>query len=195
VVDAEHFGRALDDGPIPEDLAVIPEPRLGYHGVLSDYKIDFQLLLDVARMNPKWSFVFIGEEREGQSSPLVLKLSLLPNVHFLGYRSYEVLPSYLRGIQIGLLPSLVNEYTRSMFPMKYYEYMAAGLRVVSTRLDFLLFMKLHIYVAESAEEFSSEITKILSIGKYDTDDIGCFIKDNTWQSRLNKMLNILNDGF
>jgi len=191
VVDAKHFSQALEAGPIPSDLAMIPEPRLGYHGVLSDYKIDFQLLLDVASSHPNWSFVFIGEEREGQSSPLFLQLSRLPNVHFLGYRSYDVLPYYLRGIQIGLLPSLVNDYTRGMFPMKYYEYVAAGLRVVSTQLDFLCSIKLDAYVGDSAEEYSKKIQEVLLLEKYNLDEINLIIECNTWEARLNKMTSIL----
>ncbi len=136
VVDAEHFGSALEPGLIPAQLAAIPEPRLVYHGVLSDFKIDFRLLLDAARLRSDWSWVLIGEEREGQKSPLVAELKALPNVHFLGYKPYADLPDYLRGMQVGLLPSLINDYTRGMFPMKYYEYLAAGLPVVSTPLDF-----------------------------------------------------------
>lgn len=193
VVDAKHFGQALNPGPIPNDLAALPEPRIGYHGVLSDYKIDFQLLRSVASSHPKWSFVFIGEEREGQSSPLIRELSHLPNVHFLGYRSYEVLPCYLRGIQIGLLPSLINDYTRGMFPMKYYEYVAAGLRVVSTKLDFLCHTKLNAYVADCAEEYSDKIQEALLLGKYNVDEIKSIVKDNTWEARMNKMIKILNE--
>lgn len=124
VVDVEHFEKAMASGSIPADLAAIPEPRIGYHGVLSDFKVNFQLLLDVALLNSNWSFVFIGEEPEGQKNILVKELKRLPNVYFIGYRPYEVLPDYLRGIQVGLLPSLINEYTRGMFPMKYYEYLA-----------------------------------------------------------------------
>jgi glycosyltransferase involved in cell wall biosynthesis len=191
VVDAEHFGRALDVGPIPEDLATIPEPRLGYHGVLSDYKIDFQLLFDLARSNPNWSFVFIGEEREGQSSAQLVELSRLPNVHFLGYRSYEVLPSYLRGIQVGLLPSLINEYTQGMFPMKYYEYIAAGLRVMSTPLDFLRQMRVDAPVGENAKEFSRGIRQLLLRGKYSVGEAALIVGCNTWEGRLNKMMTVL----
>jgi glycosyltransferase involved in cell wall biosynthesis len=193
VVDAKHFGQALNAGTIPNDLALIPEPRLVYHGVLSDYKIDLQLLLDVASSNSKWSFVFIGEEPEGQRNPLILHLSHLPNVHFLGYRSYEVLPNYLRGMQIGLLPSLINDYTRGMFPMKYYEYLAAGLRVVSTRLAFLSHIKLNAYVADSAKAYANSIQEALHLKKYSIDEIKLIIDCNTWESRLNKMMSILSE--
>lgn len=189
VVDAEHFGRAFDRDELPADLVKIPEPRLGYHGVLSDFKVDFKLLLNAARMRPEWQWVFIGEEREGQSSPLVARLKSLPNVHFLGYRPYAVLPDYLRGIQVGLLPSMRNEYTRSMFPMKYYEYVAAGLPVVSVTLDFARDVA-HgpVVFADSVEGYVTAIEKKLVSGKIEAEVVANYIYENTWDRRLEKML-------
>ena len=131
VVDALHFGTALDEGPLPPELAAIPEPRLVYHGVLSDFKIDMPLLLAVAKARQEWHWVIIGEEREGQRSPLLAEFARLPNAHLLGYRNYRDLPAYLRGMRVGVLPPLLNDYTRSMFPMKFYEYLAAGLPIMS----------------------------------------------------------------
>lgn len=188
VVDAEHFGRALEPGPIPEDLACIPEPRLCYHGVLSDFKIDFQLLIDAARMKPEWSWVFIGEEREGQKSPLVAELARLPNVHFLGYRPYAVLPDYLRGMQVGLLPSLINDYTRGMFPMKYYEYLAAGLPVAATPLDFQRACPGGIASGAGPDDFVRALGDQLSGGRFSKEGASELIGDNTWGSRCLSML-------
>ena len=37
----------------------------------------------------------------------------------------------------GLLPILVNDYTHRIFPMKYFENLAAGLPVVSILLEFV----------------------------------------------------------
>jgi glycosyltransferase involved in cell wall biosynthesis len=188
VVDAEHFGKALEPGPIPSDLAQIPEPRLCYHGVLSDFKIDFQLLVDAARQKPEWSWVFIGEEREGQTNPLVAELAKLSNVHFLGYRPYAVLPDYLRGMQVGLLPSLINEYTRGMFPMKYFEYLAAGLPTVSTPLEFSVEYGSGMVVAKDVAGFLSAIQMQRESGRFSPADVKILIGENTWRNRLQKML-------
>jgi hypothetical protein len=38
---------------------------------------------------------------------------------------------------VGLIPYRLNGYTAGVFPMKVYEYLAAGLRVVSTALPSL----------------------------------------------------------
>jgi glycosyltransferase involved in cell wall biosynthesis len=47
------------------------------------------------------------------------------------------LPDYLRGFDVALLPCPLNDYTRSMFPMKFFEYLAAGVPVVATDLPAL----------------------------------------------------------
>jgi glycosyltransferase involved in cell wall biosynthesis len=191
VVDAEHFGKALEPGTIPVELAAIPEPRLCYHGVLSDFKIDFQLLLDAARLKPEWSWVFIGEERESQKNPLVDELAKLPNVHFLGYRPYAELPDYLRGMQVGLLPSLINGYTRGMFPMKYFEYIAGGLPVVATRLNFTGESSNVIKLAQTVAEFISAIAVQLMRGHITKDESRLVIGCNTWDVRTKKMLELI----
>jgi len=188
VVDTEHFGRALKPGPIPADLACIPEPRLCYHGVLSDFKVDFQLLLDAARLKPEWSWVLIGEEREGQNSPLVAELRTLPNVYFLGYKPYAELPEYLRGMRAGLLPSLVNEYTKGMFPMKYYEYLAAGLPVVTTPLDFLRGCRNALACGEGSVEFVAAVARGLNAARTTAAETDALVGNNTWQARCQAML-------
>jgi glycosyltransferase involved in cell wall biosynthesis len=191
VVDAAHFGRATLSGAIPADLAAIPEPRIVYHGVLSDFKVDFQLILDAANARPDWHFIFIGEEREGQRSAFVPRLSQLPNVHFLGYRSYEQLPDYLRGMNVGLLPTLLNEYTRSMFPMKFYEYLAAGLPVVSTPLDFARVPLSGLQVGGDLDAFLRAIAAQLERGRLSAAEAQAAVGDNTWERRLEKMLAII----
>ncbi len=188
VVDVDHFSKALNPGPIPADLAKIPEPRLCYHGVLSDFKVDFQLLLDCAKRNPQWSWVFIGEEREGQKSATLDELATLANVYFLGYRSYKQLPDYLRGMQVGLLPSLINNYTRSMFPMKFYEYLAAGLPVISTPLDFTRDELPRLKIAVGCNAFGKAIEDQLRGGKIERTDVLNELIGKTWKARTLEML-------
>ncbi|WP_295465826.1 glycosyltransferase [uncultured Pseudomonas sp.] len=194
VVDIEHFGKALEPAPIPEEVAAISEPRIVYHGVLSDFKMDFSLILDAARRRPDWSWVFIGEEREGQRSQLLAEIARLPNVHFLGYRNYQELPSYLRGMQVGILPSLINKYTDSMFPMKYYEYLAAGLPVVATPLNALRDQVHHIEFGETADDFCMAIHRQLQQGALSRAQIADVVGDNTWMGRTQKMVRALNNN-
>lgn len=190
VVDAEHFGQAMTPGELPIELATIPEPRLIYHGVLSDFKVDFALVTKAAQARPDWHWVLIGEQREGQRSTLMTELAALPNVHLLGYKSYQMLPEYLRGMSVGVLPTLLNDYTRSMFPMKFYEYLAAGLRVVSTPLDFTQEPRAQLEVGRDVEGFVAAIEKQLWRGRLTKDEARAAVGDNTWERRLDKMLAI-----
>lgn len=191
VVDWEHFSKAFTPRSDPDDLKDIPHPRLGYVGVLSDYKVDFELLLNIAKEKPDWHIVLIGEEREGQNSLIVQQLRERENVHFLGYKRYEELPDYMRGIDVGLLPTLINQYTDSMFPMKCFEYIAAGLPVVSTELKSIDSQKSTYLIKSSKDVFLSSIFEALQIKKHKIDVSKAMIGDNNWQLRLDKMMEII----
>lgn len=188
VVDFEHFARAHDPGPIPSDLATIPHPRLAYVGALSDFKVDFGLLNEVATARPDWHIVLIGAEREGQHDPQLARLASQPNVHLLGHRPYQQLPDYLRGMDVGLLPTHVNDYTRSMFPMKYFEYLAAGLPVVSTPLAFTTQQTQGLRVAGDPAGFGKAIEQQLNQGRFSLAQSDSLVGDHTWDARLESML-------
>ena len=191
VVDNDHFGLARQEGALPTDIARIPTPRIGYIGALSDFKVDFELIYNVAIIRPEWSWVLIGDEREGQNSPWVAKLRANPNVHFLGHKTYNQLPGYLRGIDVGTLPTLINDYTKSMFPMKYFEYLAAGVPVISTPLDFTKQHSDGLKVAGSSENFVAAINEQLHRGKLTSEEAVAFVGENTWPARLQKVLAIV----
>lgn len=128
-VDVKHFGRARTPIEEPQDQASIAGPRLGFFGVI-DERMDLQLLEGVARARPEWQLVLIG--------PVVkidpAELPRLPNIHYLGAKSYAELPSYLAGWDVALLPFAKNEATRFISPTKTPEYLAAGKPVVSTSI-------------------------------------------------------------
>jgi glycosyltransferase involved in cell wall biosynthesis len=192
VADIAHFAKARGIGVLPPELAGIPRPRLGYIGVLSDFKIDFALLESLVSSHPGWQFVFIGDQREGQRSDAVARLMRQSNVHFLGWRSYRQLPEYVGGFDIGLLPQLVNDYTRSMFPMKFFEYLAAGLQVVSTPLPALRDFASVYSMAGDAGGFADAISAALA-GRGPAlpapDDT--LLRSNSWDARLDQMMAIV----
>ena len=126
-VDTNHFAQARISGPEPLDQASIPRPRLGYAGVI-DERMDLDLVRLVAAARPAWQFVFLGPVAKVDPA----QLPQAPNIHYLGMKSYADLPAYMSGWKIGLLPFALNESTRFISPTKTPEYLAAGLRVLST---------------------------------------------------------------
>lgn len=194
VADAGHFGGALDARVLPADIASIPEPRLVYHGVLSDFKFDAQLLAHVAREHPEWQFIIIGEEREGQHSQSVEQLRRLENAHLIGHRDYASLPDYLAAMSVGLLPTVNNAYTRGMFPMKFYEYLAAGLPVASTPVAFTNGTHQGLEIGGGAEGFAAAIERQLARGRLTRAEAEAAVGDNTWERRMDRMERLLDSN-
>jgi len=192
VVDFDHFASARTSA-LPQDFPRVPSPVVGYVGVLSDFKVDFNLVLEAVRLRPHIHWVLIGDEREGQSSEALAKMRQMPNVALLGYKPYAQLPSYLAGFDVAALPTLINEYTRSMFPMKYFEYVAAGLPVVATPLEFLKESSLPVAIAQSAEEFIDAVESKAKVEKYTREESRVIVAENTWTERSHKMLSMVSD--
>jgi UDP-galactopyranose mutase len=128
-VDRKHFEKARKPLPEPDDQAEIAHPRLGFYGVL-DERFDTELLGKVAEMRPDWQFVMVGPVVKISREDLPQR----PNIHYLGSKKYEQLPSYLAGWDVAMLPFARNEATRFISPTKTPEYLAAGKPVVSTSI-------------------------------------------------------------
>ncbi len=126
-VEFAHFSRARVVQKEPEDQAHIPFPRIGYAGVI-DERMDIDLLRELAAGRPDWQFVLIGPVVKIDAA----RLPRANNIHYLGLKAYSELPSYFSGWQAGMLPFALNESTRFISPTKTPEYLAAGLRVIST---------------------------------------------------------------
>jgi glycosyltransferase involved in cell wall biosynthesis len=137
VADTELFSQALEDGPVDDALAALPQPRIVFTGAIVAAKLDLEMLAELARLQRSWSFALVGPIGPGDPHTDVSALAAEPNVHLLGLRSYAQLPSVLRGADAGLIPYARNALTDSIFPMKVYEYLAAGLPVVATPLPAL----------------------------------------------------------
>jgi UDP-galactopyranose mutase len=157
-VDASHFATAATGAAEAGDQAHLPGPRLGFFGVI-DERMDLALLDALARTQPDFQIVMVG--------PVVkidpARLPRHPNLHYLGQRTYEQLPSYLAGWDVCLLPFARNESTRYISPTKTLEYMAAGKPIVSTPIaDVAGPYGDVVYLGETAEEFAAACARALA---------------------------------
>lgn len=110
------------DAPAPPGL---PDgPFAVYVGVVQE-RFDFDLLdaLTAAGLP-----VVIAGPASGESAARLQR----PGATWLGRVDVELVPGLLQRAAVGLLPHRVDPLTRSMDPMKVLEYLAAGLRVVTT---------------------------------------------------------------
>lgn len=131
--DVELFSTALDEAtPVPEDIARLRGKIVGYAGVV-DFRLDTALLAYMAEQQPDWSFAIVGPVK-GDVQGLE-RLQALRNVHFFGNRPITALPAYLKAMDAGLIPYVLNDFTHHIFPLKLYEYMAAGKPIVATDME------------------------------------------------------------
>ena len=149
-VDVAHFGKAcLVETEIPADIANLPKPIYGYFGVV-DERIDYELIEMLAAHHPAASVVIVG--------PVVkVDPAGLPtghNIHWLGKREYDVLPNYVKGFDVCLMPFALSEATEFINPTKTLEYMAARKPIVSTAVaDVVRNFTPIVRIAKSSTEF------------------------------------------
>ena len=193
VVDFKHFSKAISSKlPFPEVYMDIAKPRLLFVGAISSYKVDFDLIREVALMMPSWSIVLVGLVGEGDPVTDTTKIKDIPNIHLLGPKPYRDLPIYMAHSQVGLLPCLLNKYTESMFPMKFFEYLAAGLPVVSTQLPALDDFQNCFLSGQNSSEFMAAIKNTLDGRSTIAPKYASSVASNyTYEERTITMLKIL----
>ncbi len=163
-VNRAHFCKARARLFDPADQEDLPRPRLGFYGVI-DERFDTELLDKVAAMRPDWSFVMVGP---------VVKIAPedLPkrhNIHYLGGKTYDQLPSYLAGWDVALMPFAMNESTQFISPTKTPEYLAGGRPVVSTPIRDVVrtYGELEgVKIASTPEEFVAACEDALELSRH-----------------------------
>lgn len=159
-IDFNHFSQARSIDQDPEDQAHIPHPRLGFFGVI-DERMDIDLLAQTADLRPDWQFVMIGPVVKIDPASLPQR----PNIHWLGGKSYNDLPHYLSGWDVGFMNFALNEATKFISPTKTPEFLAAGVPVVSTAITDVVKPygeKGLVEIVRSAEEVVAKVEAILA---------------------------------
>lgn len=187
-IDRQHFSQARENLTEPHDQKNIPHPRLGFFGVV-DERFDIDLLKNSALIKPQFQFVIIG--------PVVKidfeELPKLPNIHYLGGRKYDDLPSYISHWDVALILFARNESTKFISPTKTPEYLAAGLPVISTPIQDVVNpygVNNLVHIVETAEELVEAAEKKLSNNQNDQwlKKVDGFLAGNSWDSTFENML-------
>lgn len=149
-VDVPHFGKARAAQTIvPEEIAKLPKPVLGYFGVV-DERIDYELLAKLSQANPDGSVAMVGPMTKVDPA----SLPKFKNLHWLGGRDYAQLPACCKGFDVCMMPFAINEATEYINPTKALEYMATGRPIVSSAIyDVVKNFGSVAKVANSHEEF------------------------------------------
>jgi hypothetical protein len=162
-------------------------PVIGYLGALEDW-FDCDAIRAAALARPDWRFVLAGRSE----SRNLRVLAQLPNVSFIGEVSRDQVPGVLAGFDVATIPFTLNPLTLGADPIKLYEYLAAGLPVVSARLPETERFRHYVHYYDGPAGFIEAIATALN-GRDESKRLqrqGA-VKEETWESRCRQILSLL----
>lgn len=163
-----------------------------FYGVF-DYRINSFLLKKTIINNPYWQFLLIGpiERKNHPPNRDFFNILKFKNVIYKEEQPKNKLIDFLKKAKIGLIPYDTNyNFVKYSNPMKAYEYLAAGLPIVSTEILALKqYPKDVVYTTNNESEFSKAInfmTKNWNLDKVlKAKEIA---KKNSWENKINTIL-------
>ncbi|MCF3940193.1 glycosyltransferase [Gordonia tangerina] len=168
--------------------------RAIFAGNLTPSKIDIDLMKGLADAGVQISIAGpYSIDGASDGNEYIGELLAHVNVEYLGNLDEASLATELGRSKVGLIPYSINPYTRGVFPMKVYEYLAAGLSVVTTPLPSLIggdLQKLDLKVASTHGEFIRYvISEIRDFSNRKVEDLD--LSGNSWESRITEIELIL----
>lgn len=184
-VQFEHFHKAVtEDLNEPEDIQQIPHPRCLYFGVINDW-FDKEIVFTVASQRPEFQFILIGIDVINMR-----EANTLTNIHFFDRKDYNELPAYLRYSDVAIIPFRITPLTIATSPIKLFEYLAAGVPVISTPLPEVVQYREIVSIASNAEEFEKAIDRYIEKGAKEQIDRQSridFARQHSWDERCKQL--------
>jgi glycosyltransferase involved in cell wall biosynthesis len=189
-VDFEAFSQAEKSNHVPDDIALVHKPIVGFFGDITADVCDFALLEYMAKELPNMSLVLIGT-----TSSDVSGLRVHNNVYFLGHKPYEQIPNYGKVFDVAIMPWKRNKWIEFCNPVKIKEYLALGKPVVSIYYPEIEPYSDIVYVAKDYEQFVSYVRNavvendiVLKIARRKR------VENETWDSKVKQIIHHIENG-
>ncbi len=172
-----HFYQAYGEGSSEKKT-------IGYYGAIAHW-FDFEKIEYLSERFPETDIVLIGSVTDGEA-----RLKKLKNVRLLGEKPYSELPQYLGGFDVCLIPfDASTSLIQATNPVKFYEYLSAGKKVVATEIPELEpFKDRYVYLANDNRTFGDYVEACLKGEDALADPQACmeFAKENDWSVRVSQ---------
>lgn len=180
-VDWKHFRSALNNRVEPNTPVAV------YIGALDEW-FDEELIAAVARSLPEWKFLLVGPPR--RSFPLLAELG---NVELPGPVPREQAPELFRNATAGIIPFRRTPLTDAVCPLKLFEYLAAGLPVVSTRMTEMENLASPASLCESPEKFARALEQVTYISAPKREELSQYARGFDWEALFDRFIDALEE--
>jgi glycosyltransferase involved in cell wall biosynthesis len=189
--DYDHFSRAADPGIAAPEVDGLSRPVIGFAGNFLPTKVDVAALEAIAGERPDWTLLLIGPAH-GRIRARLERLSRLANVRWVGPKPYAELPRYVAAFDVGLIPYVSSAYTRSCFPLKLYEYFAAGKPVVASGVPELAGMEPDVALVKGTTAFVEAVGEALAHdSEADRVRRRALAARNSWEAKTERLLELV----
>jgi glycosyltransferase involved in cell wall biosynthesis len=164
--------------PAPARISALPGPRAIYTGSISD-RLDKRLVECTAQT--VGSLILIGYALDDRTMQW---LRSLENVHVFSWVGQQELAATVQACDVGVIPHRHQEFFRAMSPLKLYEYLSAGLPVVSVDLP-----PVHgvdderVYIC-GHEDWADGLKEALAAGPAPEERRQRLIHEVSWEQRM-----------
>lgn len=173
--------KPVPDCPRPEQIVLGDAGTCAYCGWLCGGWFDWDLLLRTALEMPDVAFNIIGAV-DGRHHDY-----MAPNIHYHGELPYPTALTYLKHCDVGLIPFRLDGISEAVDPIKWYDYIACGLRVVATGcLTELAGRKGGLVADRDAESLSPWIEAALAEGP--VRGVRRYLQETCWWRRSQELL-------
>ncbi|WP_080421807.1 glycosyl transferase [Burkholderia ubonensis] len=180
--DAKLVHNGLDPAVLPAFREKTPDHAgphvLGYLGTMGAW-FDWQWLVALAQCRPEDTIRLIG--------PLFHppQIALPANVQILPPLKHAAALAAMSEFDVGLIPFLRNQLTDGVDPIKYYEYRALGLPVISTAFGEMAVRgdEPGTFLSGDSMYLSSTVAKALEY-RMSSDEVSSVRSANSWAARF-----------
>jgi hypothetical protein len=156
---------------------------VGYLGTYRNW-VDFELVEELIDRFKDVDFLFVGGIHPTAIESFE-KLKKKDNFHYIPPQAFEIAVSYLKIFDIGIIPFKINKFTEGVFPNKFFEYLAAGIPIVTTALPDLKGFSYFIEYSETNEQFFKSVQKLLKTEFIrDTKNYTLLASNNSWKNKI-----------
>jgi glycosyltransferase involved in cell wall biosynthesis len=162
--DAAYFEKISAETSL--EAVIAAKPSAIFQGGINQ-RLDYGLLLSLAKNMPDWDFLYCGKSVDSEGWNRLLQQ---PNVRYLGSLPPEDFTRHMCESMVGIIPFIQDKLIFNSLPLKAYEYVACGLPVVTVPISALREKSDLFEFAQTVDEFEIAIRRV-SVSRFDPQSI------------------------